>query len=244
MATTGFGRYTPGQGFQSVSPGTSTVGGPLGQAINRGGSGGGGGGQSRVSAEELQRSIDNANRLALEKAKAEAENIAKIEAQRQAAAEKVRIENLRRAIVEIGGKKAQALKQELIRRTQNLRNLAAQGYDIVSGGSLTERRILKQQEELNKRIDEFNKQYSGELSESSYEKAMRIEKDLNDKQNKINQEYDTLATSKKSIVYGFFNPSERRLTLANTQAETNRLVSKTEADLRNMKNWLHKFQFV
>jgi hypothetical protein len=202
----------------------------------------GGGGSSRAqvqAAEAAGRAAREAQeKAAIEKARIEAEQLAQIEAQKQAEAEKRRIEQLAVEIRKATAQKAQILKEELTRRAQNLKNLAVSGFDIISGGSVTDRRILRQQEDLNKQIENFNKQYSGDLDETAYQKAIQIEKELSDKQNKINQAFDTLATSKRSKVYGFFNPLEKRLTLAESKKLQDKLVSDTEKEIIRLKNEL------
>jgi len=53
------------------------------------------------------------------------------------------------------------LKQELNRRSQILKEKLIGAYDVISGGSVTERRIANKQQELNRKVQEFNQRYSG-----------------------------------------------------------------------------------
>ncbi len=65
----------------------------------------------------------------------------------------------------------------------------ARGIDIITGGAITERRLGREMESLNKDIEKFNKKYGGkELTESEYNKAISEQKLLESKENKIKEE--------------------------------------------------------
>ena len=213
---------------------------------------GGGGGSSSAAAQQAraQAQAEQARIQEVQRQEQIKQEQLKI-AQQKAQAERLKIQQLAIQIRQVGREQSQALRQEIARRNANLRqNLIERGkivgdkivsgYDIVSGGSVTEKRILNRQQDLNKQVQDFNNQFSGELSESQYEKALALEKQLSSKQQQINNDYDKLAKSTRSKVVGtlFGKPFDKRVTIAEGQRFTESLVSKAQNDLNRLRSEL------
>lgn len=152
--------FTPGGGSAQTNVPATTIHVPGGGSIsveeyNRNRSRGGGGVRQQI-AEKVAR--ENAA-AALEKAKLEAENIAKIEAQKQAAAEKIRIENLRRAIVEKGAQERQRIL--LNERGERVKQTTTEIKKIENGKS------------TNALVWKYENLDTGEVRYRSYEGAGR-----------------------------------------------------------------------
>ncbi len=86
--------------------------------------------------------------------------------------------------------------------------------DVVSGGTLTERKLDRDRFNLNKDIEKFNKEFGGrELSEQNFNKAKRIEEEINEKDKKLRELREELANSAKAkigrIIYGRFLTDEK-----------------------------------
>ena len=114
-----------------------------------------------------------------------------------------------------------------------------EGADIISGGAITESRINKREDKVNKEITTFNKKYGGrELTESEYKKAQSISKSLENKQVEILKDKDKLASSVRSKVYGFFDPlAKRETSKQKTQRlEKNKPIAKKREKRLNIVN--------
>jgi hypothetical protein len=235
---------SPASPFGARTPTTTPV-------SSGGGSRSSGGGSS--SAQQQAQAQAQAQEIARQEAvrQQEIQRQQQLEAQRQAEAS--RIERLKQALKmrdmsliqreniqrEIS-RRANLLRENLVERSRVLGDKIVSGYDVVSGGSVTERRILNRQQDLNKQIEQFNKDFSGELSESQYERALAKERELNLKQQRINQEFDALAQSTRSKVVGalFAKPFQQRVTLAEEKKFQESLISKTQSDINRMRNEL------
>lgn len=145
---TGFGRYTPGQGFQSVAPGSSSVGGPLGTAINKGGGGGSSGNSyQEQQAQEAARQAE-LTRQAQEKA---AEQKAKEEAAKEAAAKQAAQEQFKRDVIiqKIRQGQMEGLKIDVSNRIVSTQTGRAVGVSSIQAQLRAEQAAVKKQELAN-----------------------------------------------------------------------------------------------
>ncbi|KKL10437.1 hypothetical protein LCGC14_2555830, partial [marine sediment metagenome] len=117
--------------------------------------------------------------------------------------------------------------------------------DVVLGGRLTQRKIDKNQEDLDKKIDKFNRLFGErELTPSEFEKANRISFDLNNQQSNIDKRQAKLFGSKRftipeSITLIKRKPlSESEIKKGTTRNE--RELVKLEEKRKNTKGSLNK----
>ncbi len=86
-------------------------------------------------------------------------------------------------------------------------------FDIISGGSVTEGRLNKRQDDLNKKVEDFNEKFGGkELEQSKFDKAQELSSSMEKSQNLINRDRDELSTSFKSKIgrlIGTIEPFQR-----------------------------------
>ncbi len=109
-------------------------------------------------------------------------------------------------------------------------------FDVVSGGTLTERKLRRQSSDLNKDIEEFNKRFGGrELSEKQFNEAKRIENEIRKQETKIIKKKDELATSAKSqlasTIWGRHRATEeqREKEIKNKESGVRELESKLKS---------------
>jgi len=90
-------------------------------------------------------------------------------------------------------------------------------WDLITLGSQTEKSISKEQTQLNKRIEKFNKKYGGrEISPKEFERASAELNFINQEQKKIDKKWDKLVNSRKNKIKDFLSPinPNKRITIA------------------------------
>lgn len=131
--------------------------------------------------------------------------------------------------------------------------------DVVSGGKITEKKIMKQQEALNKEIERYNKDYEGkkELEPTAYAISKERFNTLEKRQKEIDKQKEAWATSGKSwvrtFVYGGGNEpwvskeeqnrnlKEVKKSIKETRAKIEKLEKKLESkDAKGKKGKLLK----
>lgn len=111
--------------------------------------------------------------------------------------------------------------------------------DIISGGYFTNRELQKRQEEINKKIVEYNKKYSGKLSETQYNKSLKELQKIEESKEKLNKEIEKFNKSFKREVIGGYIWGIGKSAIGAKQKEyltSERGIEETESRINSIKN--------
>jgi len=130
------------------------------------------------------------------------------------------------------------------RKTEIIKKAA----DIVSGGSLTERRLRKEQTSINKEVEDFNKQFgNGDLSEEEFKKANKKLSSIKQKQKDLEIEEKKLKESTKHKVKEFLTNKDIKLSnkqIANLKKSTKKFEKQIEERKKKGKSTKRLEQFI
>lgn len=108
--------------------------------------------------------------------------------------------------------------------------------DFVSGGAVTEWRLNKRGDEINRDIEKFNKNFGGrELSESEYVQAGSISDSIANRENILSEDRNKLARSIKSRISGFLSPMTKRRTTEETKKQVKKSLKSQSKRLIKIK---------
>ncbi len=107
--------------------------------------------------------------------------------------------------------------------TGRLKQISFQSFNVISGGTLTQRRLDKRQKDLNKKIDLFNKEFGkGELSQQEFFKADGRLNEIEREQSSIEKKRDE--TFKKFGIARRFGIGRKKLKPELSKTELNKLL--------------------